>query len=274
VTGRGTDEPELGAALGQPSLAAGFLACAPLFVLYEVGLLMGGAGSGRSSAQIALGLVLEPLGSAATWVRWILIIGLTVGARSVLRRRGIAPARAVARNIGEGLLCALALGPVLIALSYFFDAALIWDLPARPVGPVGSGGAGAQGPGFDLACRLVGAAVWEELLFRVGFYGLFFLFAARVSGFLGLSRSIALLVGDLVALLGSSVIFAAFHLALFQRWLGYGGEPFDGAVFLWRLLAGLLLAGLFRWRGLGVCAWSHGLFNLALALGAGPAVFQ
>jgi len=271
VTGRGEDEPVLGAALGQPSLAAGFLACAPLFVIYEVGLLMGGPGSGRSSAQIALGLILEPLGPAATWARWIVLLGLTVAARSVLRRRGIGPARAVARNIGEGVLGALALGPILIALSLFFDASLVWDLPARPVpagGPLG------QGPGLDLACRLVGAAVWEELLFRVGFYGLFFLFAARLSGFFGLGRPIALLVGDLVALLGSSVIFAAFHLATFQRWLGHGGEPFDGAVFLWRLLAGLLLAGIFRWRGLGVCAWSHGLFNLALALGAGPGVFQ
>ena len=269
MTGRGESESELGAALGQPSLAAGFLACAPLFVIYEVGLLMGGPDSGRSSAQIALGLVLEPLGPAATWVRWILISVLAVAARTVLRRRGIGPARAVARNVGEGFLAALALGPVLIALSLFFDASLIWDLPARPAGP-----AGAQGPGLDLACRLVGAAVWEELLFRVGLYGLFFLFAARVSGFFGLSRSIALLVGDLVALLGSSVIFAAFHLATFQRWLGYGGEPFDAAVFLWRLLAGLLLAGLFRWRGLGVSAWAHGLFNLALALGAGPGVFR
>ena len=42
----------------------------------------------------------------------------------------------------------------------------------------------------------------------------------------------------------------------------------------WRLLAGILLAGLFRWRGLGVCAWAHGLFNLGLVLGAGPGVFQ
>ena len=35
----------------------------------------------------------------------------------------------------------------------------------------------------------------------------------------------------------------------------------------------ILLGLLFRWRGVGVTAWTHGLFNLALLLGAGPDVF-
>ena len=34
----------------------------------------------------------------------------------------------------------------------------------------------------------------------------------------------------------------------------------------------LLLALLFLWRGPGVAAWTHGLFNFALILGAGPEV--
>ena len=37
-------------------------------------------------------------------------------------------------------------------------------------------------------------------------------------------------------------------------------------------LAGILLGLLFRWRGPGVAAWSHGLFNLALLLGIDPDV--
>ena len=69
------------------------------------------------------------------------------------------------------------------------------------------------------------------------------------------------------------MIFAAFHLDVVTRLLGVGGEDFDRGLFLWRLLAGLSLAALFRWRGLAVAAWAHGLFNGALLLGAGPGVF-
>ena len=75
------------------------------------------------------------------------------------------------------------------------------------------------------------------------------------------------------AALGSAAFFAAFHLAPFVGWLGRGGESFDAAVFSYRFLAGLLLALVFRWRGPGVAAWTHGWFNLALLIGAGPDVF-
>lgn len=252
-------------ALEQPSLCVGFVASLPLFALYEIGLLAGGQHAERASSELMLDLLLAPLGDLARWVRWIVILLLALVALTVLRRRQVDVARAFARTLGEGALGAIALGPVLILLSLGFDASLAWDLPAGPTG---------HAPGLDRACRLVGASVWEELLFRVGCYGVLFLLAARVTGFLGLARRLALVIGDLVALLGSSILFAAFHLVLFQRWLGRGGEAFDSAVFLWRLLAGLLLAALFRWRGLGVSAWTHGIFNLALALGAGPGVFQ
>jgi hypothetical protein len=52
------------------------------------------------------------------------------------------------------------------------------------------------------------------------------------------------------------------------------GEPFDSSTFTWRFLGGCLLGALQRWRGLGVVAWTHALFNLAMLLGAGPAELQ
>ena len=79
---------------------------------------------------------------------------------------------------------------------------------------------------------------------------------------------------ELVGLLGSSVAFAAFHLEVAVAWLGVGGEEFHPAVFTYRVLAGVLLGLLFRWRGPGTAAWAHGLFNLALLLGASPDVFR
>ena len=70
----------------------------------------------------------------------------------------------------------------------------------------------------------------------------------------------------------TSLAFAAVHLEVLASHLGPGGEPYDPYVFLWRLLAGILLALLFRWRGPGVAAWCHACFNVALLLGAGAEV--
>ena len=42
MTEREEEEPLFGDSLGQPSLAVGLLACAPLFAIYEVGLWLGG----------------------------------------------------------------------------------------------------------------------------------------------------------------------------------------------------------------------------------------
>ena len=69
------------------------------------------------------------------------------------------------------------------------------------------------------------------------------------------------------ALLVSAALFSAFHLELVQQHLGARGEPYHAGLFVWRLSAGIVLAGLFRWKGLAVAAWAHALFNLGLALG-------
>ncbi len=78
---------------------------------------------------------------------------------------------------------------------------------------------------------------------------------------------------DGLAIAASATVFAASHLGVFTQVLGPGGEPFRAGVFTWRLLAGILLGTLFRWRGPGVAAWAHALFDLFLSIGAGPDVF-
>jgi hypothetical protein len=250
----------------QPGLAPGLLACLPLFLLYELGVLAGGAGAARNGAESLLTLPLAPLGGWVAPARWggLALLAILAWHRTRTREELELP-RGLLRAPLEGFFLALGLGPILLWMLTFFDASgFTWDLPTGPT---------PDTPGLGRALRLVGAAPWEELLFRVALYGVLFLWTARTLGFFGVGRSAALLAGDLVALLGSSVGFAAFHLEALQELLGREGEPFDGAVFLWRLLAGLVLAGIFRWRGLGAAAWTHGLFNVALALGAGPGVF-
>jgi hypothetical protein len=127
------------------------------------------------------------------------------------------------------------------------------------------------------------AGAWEEILCRVLLYGLLLLLVRRTGLLLGLGKRLSTLAGEVVGLLGSAVLFATLHLEIvlgsLGPWLGGGGmaggamgEPFEPAVFTWRCTAGILLGLLFRWRGPGVAAWTHALFNLGLLLGAGPGV--
>src|SRR5262249_17017194 len=160
--------------------------------------------------------------------------------------------RGGARVIAWGIVTGLVLGPVLVMLQGLLGAERVFAQPE---------------PARSLATtlRLVGAAPWEELCFRVGVYCGLFLAARHVLVFLGLELAPARWSAELCALLGSALAFAVFHLDAVQRLLGQRGEAFQSGLFLWRLSAGLLLAGLFRWRGFGVAAWAHAVFNLGIA---------
>lgn len=252
------EEPEVGA------LSIGLLAAVPLFAGYELALWMHD-GAVRNTAELLAGRLFL-LAAPYDWVvRWCALAAGFVFAVGRLRRREAPIAPAVARQLFEGLAAAVVIGPLLVLLVSFFD------LPSGglrlPMGPPGSM------PPLERALRLGCGAVWEELLFRLAGYSLIYLGVARLAGFFGLARHATAVAAELAALLGSSVLFAALHLEVLTRLVGVGGEPFHSVVFLWRLLAGLVLAALFRWRGFGVAAWAHALFNVSLLLGAGPGVF-
>lgn len=261
------EEEEQPGLFGQPPLAPGFLAALPLFLSYELAFLAGPVDLGRNGAEKVLLLALAPVGEGRPLLlaRGLLVLGTALMA---LRWTVLSGRERLARRFGrivlEGALGALVLGPLLLFLLGFFHLRSVqWGIAE---------GAHGTAPGLVGALRLLGGAPYEELLFRVLLYGGVFLVARRVAEFLGAASGLALLTGDLAALVLSSVAFAAFHLNAVQALLGRPGDPFLSGVFLWRLLAGLLLAGLFRWRGFGTAAWTHALFNLALALGAGPGV--
>lgn len=241
----------------QPALADGFLAALPLFAAYELSLAFPRPGMPRSSAESLASRLFSLLGPDEHALR----IGCLIAAAALswFVRARAAPARRLVDHVFVGLVVGVALGPLLYALvQWLGDPGLL---------PSGAAGLPRRSPALLL--RLAGGAPWEELLFRVAGYGLLFLLVSRAGSFLGLPRSAAWAGADLVALLGSALFFAAFHLDPLQRALGSRGEPFRADVLLWRLCAGLLLGGLFRWRGLGVTAWAHAALNLELALAAG-----
>ncbi len=245
----------------EPSLALGYLATLPLFFGYELGLALPGVES-RNSAEIVATLPLSICGLSAPWTRVLVLSVAAVFAARVAGRearpRGGKTPSALWRSVLEGILAGLVIGPALVL---FANLQVPDGRPAEP-------------PALASVLRLVGAAGWEELLFRGGVYGILYLLVFRSTAFLGAARAAAHFAAELAAMLGSALLFAAFHLELVQRELGLAGEAFASEVFLWRVLCGVALAGLFRWRGLGVASWAHGVLNLGLALGAGPGVFQ
>jgi len=246
------------------SLALGFLAMVPMFAAYELALLAT-PGDERSTSELVLFRLLSLFGDHADPARWIALGTFSLLALVHCLRHHWALGPRLARIVIEGAIGAVAIGPILIALIHMFgDALPPLSLASEPSGP----------PGLAQAGFVFGAGAYEEVVFRVGLYSALYFVALRVGvDFFGLRRGLVRWVAEALGLFGSAGLFAAFHLALFVAWLGPGGEDFDLAVFTYRGLAGILLGVIFRWRGPGVAAWTHGLFNFALLLGAGPDVF-
>ncbi|MDH5283212.1 MAG: CPBP family intramembrane metalloprotease [Gemmatimonadota bacterium] len=113
----------------------------------------------------------------------------------------------------------------------------------------------ALGPGEQLVLSL-GAGVYEELLFRVVLVSLLAR-AATVwfqwrSGWAG---AFAIVLG--------AFLFSAFH------YVGPFGDALELGSFTFRMVAGLLLNGLYLARGFGIAAWTHALYDVFLVLGGG-----
>lgn len=244
-------------------LAAGLLAMLPLLAAYEWGLSATGAVRHNVGERL-LFLALEPLGAHVTWIRPLVWSAAALAAWLVLRAARVRARAVVARIVLEGLLVAVVLGPLLV-----LGMSLLGDLVPRPVGPPVAGGAP---PPLAAAALLVGGSAWEELCFRVGGYGLCFVIVAASLRALGAGETWSARAAEAAGLVGSSALFALAHLARFNAPLGAGGARFEPGHFTWLCLAGMLLGLVFRLRGPGVAAWSHGLFNLGLYLGVDPDV--
>jgi hypothetical protein len=130
-----------------------------------------------------------------------------------------------------------ALGPILD----HFGIHLSWS-PAR-VEAVGQ------------AVTFIGAGIYEEVLFRL------MLFSVLVVVLRLLFFPSLVAVG--MAALGSAALFSAAHH------VGPFGEAFDAYVFLFRLLAGVYFAAVYRLRGFGIAAGAHALYDVVVGVAVG-----
>jgi membrane protease YdiL (CAAX protease family) len=114
---------------------------------------------------------------------------------------------------------------------------------------VAPAGAAEMGDWWTQVALSIGAGFYEELVFRVvlvgGLYALFRLVMSTGSAYVG------------AALLGA-LLFSAVH------YIGPLGDAWALGSFLFRFGFGLALNALFLWRGFGVAAWTHALYDLML----------
>jgi hypothetical protein len=158
-----------------------------------------------------------------------------------LRRGGRLEPRVFAWMSAESAVLALAFGLV------------IGTITARLLTPFASSLAvGAAQPEMSLGARLMlslGAGLYEELLFRV----------LLVSGLLLLARRVfrwrqTLAVTFAVGV--GALIFSTFH------YVGPFGDPLRLDSFVFRAIAGVAFSALYVFRGFGITAWTHALYDV------------
>ena len=229
----------------------GFLAALPLFVLYEVGVLLANRGPGeiRVGADVWLKTLLALLGGAG-WMALgaaVVAVGAVVFWRDRDRRPPIVP-RFFGLLVAESLVYAVVLALVVGgAVGALFGTAPV-RLPDLALAQMAEFGLGLQ-----LALS-IGAGLYEELVFRVVLVGGLF-WAAHQLGRVEQRRAYLA-----AAVVGAAVFSAVHHVGPF-------GDPFTLSVFTFRFLFGLALNAVFLVRGFALAAWTHALYDVLVVTG-------
>ena len=225
------------------SATYGFLSALPLLVLYEALIAVtnaGHVGQVRVGAEVWLRRLLVPFGGGSLAA----LIGVTVfiGAAVFWMERN----RAIPLRAGYFGWMIAESAAYAVVLAFFVSGlvgAIFAIVPAQ-----------AFQPDFwaQLALSL-GAGLFEELVFRVLLVGGLYLGLRRLLPRVRHAYLAAAVVGAL--------LFSAVH------YVGLYGDAFTVASFAFRFFFGLALNALFLWRGFGVAAWTHALYDVLLTLG-------
>jgi hypothetical protein len=221
---------------------------APLFLIYQAGILSGRGQNGVDMLTRALvDLAARDLGN------YLLLLALALATWAallvLLRRAGrFNPGVFVPMALEAGFY-AVSMGSIIL----FVIAHIAPIVPGLRAARLAAADVPAALPWLDVLVISAGAGFHEELLFRLlGVGGAAWL----IHPLLGRTRAFV------VAVLLSSLAFALAHH------IGPAGEPFTFAAFVYRSLAGVFFALVYRVRGFAVAAWSHALYDVyVLGLG-------
>lgn len=218
-----------------------FVAVLPLFVFYQVGILLtGGMRNGVDFVSSFLFSVFgDDLASYLGFNAIILVAFLVIVAR--LRRSGELHPRVIPMMLLESAVYAVLVG---VGVNVLINATGIGHLLMVPAA------AGGSPPGlFTKLVMSVGAGLYEELTFRLVLMGGLFFAMDKVAG---ASR----ILSAVLAVTVSSLIFSGVHH------LGNMGEAFTLSAFVFRFFAGVIFATIFQTRGFAIAAWTHALYDV------------
>ncbi|MGE0788861.1 MAG: CPBP family glutamic-type intramembrane protease [Sandaracinaceae bacterium] len=217
----------------------------PVFLVYHLGILLIDVRNGVDLVSgLTFALLHQSLGA---------YIGVTLGyvaaiALAVfwLRKRGTIRPAEFLPVLGEALILAIVMTfTVGWATQHLFQ----W-LSVAPAATTFAAQAGppALGP-VEKLVMAAGAGFHEELVFRVGLFagGTFVLHKVVRIG----EWKAALVMGLL-----SSIVFSAIH------YVGPFGDPFTLLSFTFRVLAGVYLALVYRFRGFAVAVYTHAFYDI------------
>jgi membrane protease YdiL (CAAX protease family) len=228
---------------------------APMLFAYEGGLLVLGPQVMRNGADVWLRTMLEGVGFTQYLLLPMLTCGILLAWHHVNGERWQIGWTAVSGMALESTVLGIALLLVAQGQQTLFNEER-WHRPLFAI----------ESPqqGLGAAFAFLGAGIYEELLFRLillpAIYGL-----ARCAGG---SRGLSLAASVAAA----SLLFAAAHYQIELDiagvcWALNAGEPFVWTSFLFRILAGAVFSLLFLYRGFGVAAGTHALYDIMVAVG-------
>jgi hypothetical protein len=231
---------------------------APLLAIYEGGTLWLGSAAARNGADFWLRSLLDLIGFGQYFLLPALACGLLLAWHHARRESW----QLAGQTLGRMWLESAAWGAGLLMIGHL---ALLLTSGQQTLGtPIAAAATHSSSDG--LAARLVGylgAGIYEELLFRL-------LLVPPVVALLRtahFNRKASLFTA--VAL--TSLCFALAHYQIDASIFGWHiawlhGEPFATLTFSFRFAAGATFALLFSYRGFGIAAGAHALYDLLALL--------
>jgi hypothetical protein len=221
------------------NLLYSFLVSLPLFLLYEL-LIIISQPSGDAIVRISVDVWIKTLFTylGVNAVSFSLLLVAVIGVFIIYKERE----RLKSLNFSYFPILIVEATVYAIVVAIISQSLVSFMLNMAASDPINS---------LSMAQKLalsLGAGLYEELFFRVILVTLFILLFTKILGkkWAGITAAVVL----------SALLFSAIH------YVGSMGDAFTLGSFLYRFLFGLILNGIYVWRGFGVAAWTHAIYDI------------
>jgi len=221
------------------NLLYSFLVSLPLFILYELLIIISqptGDAIVRISVDVWIKSLFTYLGVNA--VSFSLLVVVIVGLFIIYRERD--RLKTLKFSYFPILILESTVYAIVVAMISQSLVSLVLNLAASdPINTLSM---------MQKLALSLGAGLYEELFFRVILVTAFILIFTKILGkkWAGVTAAVVL----------SALLFSAVH------YIGDMGDAFTMGSFLYRFLFGLILNGIYVWRGFGVAAWTHAIYDI------------